>query len=125
MKLNTKEAIGDFNKYDRKTQNSLMTTLATYAHAMSGEQTKYLKSRVKDWTGRLGGSISPTKSKNGLSWAIGPSDRIQYAWYIEKGAAPSQKSRGNNFAGYGYVQHSVDKYTRSFFRAIKKAVEGR
>jgi hypothetical protein len=116
--LDIKRAIGDFDKYDKKTQRKFQSILATFAAVMSGTQRSYLRTRVKNWTGTLASTISQHKL-DANNWEIGPdaagTPRVKYAWYIERG--------DGKFQGYHYVQHSINRHARAFFRAIKRAIE--
>lgn len=116
--LNTKEAIGDFNQYDKKTQGRMQRTLKAYALHTTGEQQAILKAKVKNPTGRLSSSIRPQKI-NALNWEIGPNN-IVYAWFIEAGAAPGQN---NSFKGYHYVRDSLKRIKSKFIQALKRDVE--
>jgi hypothetical protein len=119
--IDVKSAIGDFTKYDQKTQGRFKRTLKTYATRMSNDQHKHLKSRVKKWTGNLGGTISPEK-KGEFTYEIGPDNkRAEYAEYIEYGSKAEAGEIGH-FAGYHYVKHSVNRYMNKFFKAIKRDV---
>ena len=115
LTLNTKEAIRDFQSYDRKTQQEFEKALKVYSMLMSSSQGSWLRRNVKQWTGFLGGSIAP-KRKNKTTYWIGPIlYRVIYDWFIERG--------GRGFGGYHYVQYSIDKHRDAFNRRIKKIVE--
>ncbi len=113
--LNTSEAINDFKSYDKKTQAAMQRTLAKTAIGMSRMQHRTLRQQVKEWTGKLGGSISATRtSKN--SYEIGPDiKRVAYAAYIEFGKG--------TFAGYHYVKRAFNFYRPKFIKALKKDIE--
>ena len=113
--LNTREAIGDFRRYDKKTQQRFKATLATFAQVAAGAMKDYLHSKVKNWTGNLGGSIHPEKEGD-LTYAIGPDEfKIEYAWYIEKGLG--------SFKGYHYVRDGIKSIKNRFIKALKRDIE--
>jgi hypothetical protein len=125
--LNAKEAIGDFRKYDAKTQKRFKATLATFAQTAAGEMKGHLRSKVKNWRGHLGGSIVPEKKENGWEYDVGPdanksseAGRVVYAWFIEEGAPPGMN---NSFKGYHYVRDGLKAIKDRFFKALKKDIE--
>ncbi len=116
LTLDVKSAIKDFETYDKKVKARMSKTLTRTAVAMSREQYRWLRQRVKKWTGKLGGSIS-AKRVGKYTYEIGPNAaRVIYAWFIEAGYG--------TFAGYHYVQRSVNKYQKKFIDALKKDIDG-
>ena len=120
FKLNTKSAIGDIRKYSKETQRLLRKEMENKAWELSTHQEKYLYKKVKAvppvLTNFLGTSIGV--DMKGDTWEVGPNtERVEYAWYIEAGAAASQKARGNNFAGYWYVRNTWRAFNKKKFKA--------
>lgn len=133
--LNTKEVIGDFKKYDTKTQKSLWDAVKISALSVKNFQKAILRAGVSanptgKWTGNLAGSIGIKKRKRKMpAYEIGPSmknrsgpyrDTKEYQYWIEEG-----KRSGNtgNFGGYHYVRDSVQKVSKQFNNLVAKALK--
>lgn len=112
--LDVKSAVGDFRKYDKVTQQRFSKTLATQAHVLKSNQWTHLHSQVKDWTGRLGSSLSAKKAGK-LTYEVGPSPHIVYAWYIEAGLG--------TFAGYHYVRDTLKSIERRLIASLKGDIQ--
>ncbi len=115
IKLDVKSAIGDFNSYEKKVQAAMSVTLTKSAVKMSRLQFSILRQRVKKWTGKLGGTISPKKTGT-YSYEIGPDiSRANYAGFVEEGSG--------SFAGYHYVKRAFNIVAPKFIRALKNNIE--
>jgi hypothetical protein len=118
--INAQQVIGDFRKYDKKTQQRFERTMRTYAKLIEGEQVSVLMKKVVKWTGWLAGTVSVEKVGN-LTYEIGPdTSRAKYAKWIEDGT-----TRGRtNFKGYHYVKESVNKFRTRLENQLKRDIEG-
>ena len=124
--IDTRKAIGDINKYSTDTQRLIRAEMDTQAWTLSGEQEKFLYKRVKAkppiLTNNLGSSIGVT-SRDKNNWYVGPDEKkVVYAWYIEEGAAASQRARGNTFSGYGYVKYTFRPMKKRITNALRKII---
>lgn len=118
MTLNTRAALADFKKFDKKTGERHIKTLKTYAQIIAGKQKETLRDKVKNWTGNLASKITPVKKSEFEYW-IGPlKKRVVYAWFIEMGSTES-----GGFKGYHYVAKSLEKVKDKFITALKRDIE--
>ena len=113
--LDVKSAVGDFRKYDKATQQRFAKSLAKQANVLKGNQWTSLHKQVKNWTGRLGSSLSAKKAGK-FTYEVGPdSDRVVYAWYIEAGLG--------TFAGYHYVRDTLKSVERRLIASLKSDIQ--
>ena len=115
LTLDVRSAVGDFDRYDQKTQQRFGRTLLTTAMLVESTQKAILRNRVKKWTGRLASTISISKGDR-FTRLVGPDvARAAYAAWIEWG--------GGKFKGYHYVRDSVKKHRKGFINRLKKDIE--